>query len=147
MTIKEVSFALENWLEGADLEWHLGYDPDVDNKGDATWYQGAGAIATVSYKGIKAVIYSDGDLRATYKNETLYSPSDFLSAGITNDEQLREACEQNELDYDMNNWFDLYVYGEHMDCVQHTIGEAIMSASAYVREEGMNIETLENLTI
>jgi hypothetical protein len=147
MTIKEVSFALENWLEGADIEWHLSFEPDLDNQQDATFYQGLGAIATVSYKQIAVKIYSDGDLRATYKEQTLRTTTDFFDAGITNDQDLRNACEQNEIEYDMNNWFDLYSYGEHLDCVQHTIGEAIMSASAYVRDESMQIETLENLTI
>jgi len=144
MTIKEVSFALENWLEGADIEWHLSFEPDLDNQQDAMFYQGLGAIATVSYKQIAVKIYSDGDLRAIYKDQILRSTTDFFDAGITNDLDLRNAT---ELEYDMNNWFDLYAYGEHLDCVEHTIGEAIMVASAYVREESMNIETLENLTI
>lgn len=148
MTTSEI----DKWLEGATIEWHLSFEPDLDNQQDAIFYQGLGCIATVKYKEVSVDIYSDGDLRAVLKDDvrgdsTLRTTSDFLDFGLTSDEKIREANENNLLDWDMNNWFDLYVEGEHLDCVEHTLFDAIASASVYVRDESQNIKTLEDLTI
>ena len=43
-----------------------------------------------------------------------------------------------------NNWFDLYIKGEHLDQVTHTIDEAVESAKAVIAEHIVNVCFIEN---
>ena len=116
-------------------------ETDLDRT-DAVFYTGEGLIATVTYKGFSVDVYCDGVTNATLLDEPngeivshLYSPSDFISAGINTDEAMSMAIEQGLLSFTNNSWFDLYCEGEHLDIVCHTIGDAIDSAKTYVEEQ------------
>jgi hypothetical protein len=109
---------------------------------DAIFYTGEGLIATVKYKGFSVGVYCDGVTNATLLDEPngeiishLYSPSDFISAGINTDEAMSMAIEQGLLSFRNNSWFDLYCEGEHLDIVCHTIHDALYSAETYVEEQ------------
>ena len=86
-------------------------------------------------------IYCDGETKAHLLDSpqgqvvrSLYDPSDFIDAGLTTDDALRLANEQGLLDWASNSWFDLYCYGEHLDCVSHEISEAIAYAETYLKD-------------
>lgn len=145
MTLKVVDASLDNALGEAQLKWTTSYEPDWENQRDAVFYQGEGRIAVVSYKGFEVEIFCDGDMRCynSETEETYRQTIHFLDAGIETDKQLREAHEK--LDWDMNPWFDAYVYGEHLDDVQHDLIEAIASASAYVVEQYDNSRVIEGI--
>ena len=149
VAIKEVDVSLDKALGDASIEWKVGYIPDLEFQKDAVFYQGEGRIAVVSYGGFEAEIYCDGEMRC-YNNkteETYRQTIHFLDAGIETDKQLSEANREQILDWDMNPWFDAYVYGEHLDDVQHDLVEAIASASAYVVEQYNNSRVIEGLDI
>ena len=52
------------------------------------------------------------------------------------------GVEDETLVMDMNSWFDLYCYGEHLDAVTHTLDEALYTAKNYVYQEYFDAETL-----
>jgi len=145
VAIKVVDVSLDNALGDATIEWKVGYTPDLEFQKDAVFYQGEGRIAVVSYKGFEAEIFCDGEMRCynTETQESYRQTIHFLDAGIETDKQLSEAHEK--LEWDMNPWFDLYLYGEHLDDVQHDLVEAIASASAYVVEQYNNAQVIEGI--
>jgi hypothetical protein len=109
---------------------------------DAVFYTGEGLIATVKYKGFSVDVYCDGVTNATLLDQPngdivshLYSPSDFISAGIDTDEAMSMAQEQEILSFANNSWFDLYCEGEHLDVVCHILDDALDSAVTYVEEQ------------
>lgn len=150
MTIKEVSFAISNALGIASVNWKTGYgEPDIDKQNDAVFYQGEDFIAEVSYKEFSIDIYCDGDMRVIHKeSETpLRTTSDLADFGIGTEEELRDSNDKELLNWDMNPWFDLYIDGEHMDCVSGTLSEALSSASAYVVRQHAEAELLMGIDI
>jgi hypothetical protein len=128
------------------ITYHIGFDLHPQQQ-DAIFYTGMGCIATVKYEGFSVDVYCDGETRANLLDapqgstvSTLYHPSDFIDAGIDTDDALKMANEQELLDWVNNSWFDLYCYGEHLDCVEHEINEAIAKAKAYVAQEWIEAE-------
>lgn len=123
-----------------EVTYHIVEPSHTQN--DSIFYTGMGLIATVTFQGFYVDVYCDGDTRANLLNEpqgevvsTLYTPSDFINAGLDSDGVLMIANEQGLLDWVNNSWFDLYCDGEHLDCVTHDIREAIGSAVTYVRQQ------------
>ena len=151
MAIKEVSFALSNALGVASVNWKTGYgEPDIDKQNDAVFYQGEDFIAEVSYQEFSIDIYCDGDMKFRHKEngETwLRTTSDLADFGIGTEEELRDSNEKELLNWDMNPWFDLYIDGEHMDCVSETLSEALSLASAYVVKQHAEAELLMGIDI
>lgn len=128
------------------IEYHIGYDPNPQQQ-DAIFYTGMGCIATVKYEGFVVDVYCDGITNANLLNEpsgevvfTMNCPSDFISAGLDTDKALEIANQQNLLDWVNNSWFDLYCYGEHLDCVSHELSEAISYAKTYVGDAWIEAE-------
>ncbi len=128
------------------IEYHIGFDPHPQQQ-DAVFYTGMGCIATIKYEGFVVDVYCDGITKANLLKEaqgevvsTLTDPSDFIDAGLDTDKALEIASNQELLDWVNNSWFDLYCYGEHLDCVQHELNEAIASAKAYVAQEWIEAE-------
>lgn len=116
-------------------------ETDLD-KTDAVFYTGEGLIATVTYKGFEVDVYCDGVTHAELFDQPngvivsrLSSASDFISAGLSTDDAISMAVEQEILVFINNSWFDLYCEGDHLDIVCHTIGDAISSAKTYVEEQ------------
>jgi hypothetical protein len=128
------------------VEFDIGIDPHPTQQ-DAIFYTGAGRVATVKYEGFEVDVYCDGETKANLLDtpqgqvvSTLYFPADFIDAGLNTDAALRLANEQELLDWVNNSWFDLYCYGEHLDCVEHELIEAIDRAKTYVGDEWLNAE-------
>ena len=123
-----------------EIVYHTGFDPH-HSQNDAIFYTGMGLIATVTLEGFSVDVYCDGETRANLLNEDketvaiLYTPSDFIDAGLDTDGALHIANDQEVLDWVNNSWFDIYCEGEHLDIVTHDIREAIDSAVTYLKEQ------------
>lgn len=122
------------------IKYHLGFDPHPSQQ-DAIFYTGMGCIATVEYKGFQVDVYCDGETRANLLDapqgeivSSLFSPTDFIDAGLDTDDALKLANDQELLDWVNNSWFDLYCFGEHLDAVEHELDEALKVAEVYVRD-------------
>jgi len=129
-----------------EIEYHIGFDPHPQQQ-DAIFYTGMGCIATVKYEGFVVDVYCDGITKANLLKEpqgevvsTLHHPTDFIDAGLDTDKALEIANNQELLDWVNNSWFDLYCYGEHLDCVAHELDEAIGFAKTYVGEAWLEAE-------
>ena len=111
---------------------------------DACFYAGEGHIATVLYEGFAVDVYCDGDTKIYNRNKNQYyaGGADLILGGFDTDAKFHKATEDESLVMDMNSWFDLYCYGEHLDAVSHMLNEAICTAKEYVYEEYFNAETL-----
>lgn len=134
-------------LEGAEVVWSAvfaGVVPDLEKQDDSLWYEGLGFLFTVSYKGFEVDVFADGEVRVIHEpTETiLRTPSDFYPLGINCDEDLRLANGENALNWDNNNWLDMYCRGEHLDWVCDSISEALQNASSYVKEQYENEKVL-----
>ncbi len=111
---------------------------------DACFFAGEGFIVTVSYEGFAVDVYCDGDTKIyNRKADDYYNGGvDLIAGGFDTDSKFREAIEDETLIMDMNSWFDLYCYGEHLDAVTHTLDEALYTAKNYVYQEYFDAETL-----
>jgi len=118
--------------------------PSVTERYDACFYAGEGLIGTVSYEGFAVDIYCDGDTKIHNRKTDEYymGGSDLIRGGFDTDSKFNEAVENETLIMDMNSWFDLYCYGEHLDAVTHTLDDAICAAQNYVYQEYFDAETL-----
>ena len=111
---------------------------------DACFYAGEGFIATVAYEGFVVDIYCDGETKI-YNPETedwYNGGTGLIAGGFDTDSKFNRAVENESLVVDMNSWFDLYCYGEHLDAVTHTLDDAIYCAKNYVWQEYFDAETL-----
>ena len=111
---------------------------------DACFFAGEGFIATVAYEGFSVDIYCDGETKIYNPNteEWYKGGSDLIRGGFDTDSKFNKAVEDESLVVDMNSWFDLYCYGEHLDAVTHTLDEALLTAKNYVYQEYFDAETL-----
>lgn len=107
-----------------------------------------GLVATVGIDGYDIDIYAEGDTRLNYTNgddiRIFTSPDDFIYGDLETDAKLLEIQDDEDYTWINNNWFDLYIKGEHLDQVTHTIDEAVESAKAVVAEHIANICFIEN---
>ena len=108
-----------------------------------------GWVASVGIDGYKIDVFADGDthLKYTYGTDYYYdlcSPNDFIEAGLDTDKKLEAINDDEEYYWVNNNWFDLYINGEHLDQVTHTIDEAVESAKVVVAEHIVNLCLIEN---
>jgi len=127
-----------------NITWH---QPDERSQGreDSTWYTHSAdhhdIVASVSNGERTVHIYSDGEQRA----HLAYDPTDWSKGhevirycdqwgDIKNDNDIYEASESGRLDWINNSWFDLY-NDDHLDCVEHTLTEAIEWATALLSED------------
>lgn len=125
--------------------WNKGYEP-IDFQTDPCFYRSTDSfIGTVRLKDFVVRIYCDGEMVLDNKTnrETYYTGGELVDAGFNTDEKLWQAGEKGELEWRNNPWFDLYVNGEHLDCVTHSIDEAVNAAKAFLSEEVANAERIE----
>ena len=125
---------------------------------DAIWFYGDQWVGSVTGekdgKSVKIDIYCDGETRfdIPYLNEdgsfdvdnfqVVRYINDWEAIGVTTDDQLNATMqawfERGVEIHRFNSWFDLYVdvdgSSEHLDCVTHTISEAILQATACAGE-------------
>ena len=114
---------------------------------EACFYADKGFIGTVSYEGFAVDIYCDGDTKIyNRKTDEYYTGgSDLIRGGFDTDSKFNDAVENETLIVDMNSWFDLYCYGEHLDAVTHTLDDALYVAKNYVYQEYFDAETLVDM--
>lgn len=109
-----------------------------------------GLVATVEIDGYAIDIYAEGNTRLNYANgddiRIFSTPDDFIYGDLETDAKLQEIQDDEDYYWVNNNWFDLYIKGEHLDQVTHTIDEAIESAKAIVAEHIVNVCFIENNT-
>jgi hypothetical protein len=107
-----------------------------------------GLVATVGIDGYNIDIYAEGNTRLNYANgddiRIFSTPDDFIYGDLETDAKLLEIQDDEDYYWVNNNWFDLYINGEHLDQVTHTIDEAIESAKAIVAEHIVNVCFIEN---
>jgi hypothetical protein len=111
---------------------------------DACFFAGEGFIASVAYEGFAVDIYCDGETKIYNRSTDEYynGGMDLIRSEFDTDNRLNRAVEDETLIVDMNSWFDLYCYGEHLDAVTHTLDEALRTAKNYVYQEYFDAETL-----
>ena len=107
-----------------------------------------GLVATVGIDGYNIDIYAEGNTRLNYANgddiRIFSTPDDFIYGDLETDEKLSAIQDDEDYYWVNNNWFDLYINGEHLDQVTHTIDEAIESAKVVVAEHIVNLCSIEN---
>jgi len=122
-----------------NITWHQP-DERTEGREDATWYTHSAdhhdIVASVSNGERTVHIYADGEQRV----HLAYNPRDWSEGhevirycdqwaqyDLKSDYEIFEATESGRIDWINNSWFDLY-NDDHLDCVQHTLTEAIASA-------------------
>ena len=78
-------------------------DRSTKDKTDSMWYRSSDhtPIRVVEYKGRKWVLWAMGEVDFTYKDERYYCLSNCTD--ITNDDELGDALDNDELDLFFNN--------------------------------------------
>lgn len=139
------SFVLDFDGTGEDLEKRT--DPAF-----YVWDSTHNYVAKVSYKDKPSIhIYCDGEMRINVWDSVVARERDeephvvvrysdqLVKAGVTDDAELYQATERME--WINNTWFDLYSedtsHGDDgwLDCVTHSLGDAISSAMSVLQEE------------
>lgn len=106
-------------------------------------------ICTLSNGTATVHVYCDGEMRANvYENDDPNHFTDDFSIvrycdrwkeyGINNDAQLFQAQENGRVEWVDSAWFDLYSDDEHLDCVSHTLTEAIQNAVSILDEQDLD---------
>jgi hypothetical protein len=130
-------------LDDYTVEWTAGF-PLALTQQDAAFYCDGSAsslVCTVKKNGFQVDIYCDGEMRARLNRiETVRRGDEFEAYGVKTDADLSRLVE----DFVMNPWFDLYVYGEHLDAVEHEIADAIKAAKAWLDDCCENANQIEN---
>ncbi len=147
MTITAIKFLVDT--TGYELTWAAGLPLDPDRTA-SDFYKGHGNfVVEVKKEGFIADIYLDGEMRYnnTRIDESYYDGDDLVAGGYDTDKKFTDAMESEELEHINNPWFDLYVRGEHIDCITHDINEALQSAMAWLDEEIANAKQIENFGV
>jgi len=134
-------------MKTINIEW---IQPDERPMGreDSAWYTYQSEHDLVAYvtDGENTIsIHADGEMRvAVYLNpankdegwDIVRYCDDWTDYEINNDAEIFQASEEGRIDWWNNSWFDLYTEdGEHLDCVCHTLTEAISQAVALLNEK------------
>jgi hypothetical protein len=145
MTVRPIKFLVDT--TGYEVSWTAGLPLDADRTA-SDFYKGGGSfICEVKKSGFAVDVYLDGDMRY-HNGENDYFICDgdeLVSRGYDTDKKFTDAMTSGELSHHNNPWFDLYVQGEHLDCVTHDINEALQSAMAWLDEEVANAKQIEDL--
>lgn len=132
-----------------DITWH---QPDERSQGreDSAWYSHSAdhhdIVASVSNGERTVHIYADGEQRV----HLAYNPRDWSEGhevirycdqwaqyDLKSDYEIFEATESGRIDWINNSWFDLYADEQGWsDCVQHTLTDAIASATELLADDG-----------
>ena len=123
-------------------------DSPHPNRRESVFFE-RGWVASVEIDGYKVDVFADGETNLQYKaGEDYYynlcSPNDLIRSDLDTDEKLEAINDDEDYYWVNNNWFDLYINGEHLDQVTHTIDEAIESAKAVIAEHIVNVCFIEN---
>ena len=134
-------------LDEYTVEWTAGFPLALTQQDAAFYCNGGGSslVCTVKKNGFQVDIYCDGEMRARVladenRYETVRRGDEFEAYGVKTDADLSRLVEE----FGMNPWFDLYVYGEHLDAVEHEIADAINAAKAWLDDCCENANQIEN---
>jgi hypothetical protein len=147
MTITTLKFLADT--TGYEVVWATGLPLDPDRTA-SEFYKGYGSfVCEVKKNGFSVDLYLDGEMRYTNYTHTIVilDGGDLVAGGYDTDKKFTDALEAEELEHINNPWFDLYVRGEHLDCVTHDINEALQSAMAWLDEEIANAKEIENVGV
>ena len=126
------------------------FSPAIRRRCDAAaWYVDgdAHAWAATVYDGERFVhVYADGEMRVhlwstktamlanSHDYAVLRYGTDLIDNGIRTDRQLYRA--DDRMEWGNNAWFALYAgeTGEHLECVEHSLRDAVAAAVEYLRE-------------
>lgn len=75
-----------------------------DDRQDSNFYDGL--LYAYKYKGYKFSVFAHGEIRIFYKGDRY---SNIYDIGIKNDKQMKKAIENGDLDWENNNWYELFV--------------------------------------
>lgn len=129
------------------IEW---IQPDERPMGreDSAWYTYQSEHDLVAYitDGENTIsVHADGEMRVLYYHDLANKVhdvsiirycDDWTDYEINNDAEIFQASEEGRIEWGNNSWFDLYTEdGEHLDCVCHTLTDAIAQAVAILQEE------------
>ena len=130
-----------------NITWH---QPDERSLGrdDSAWYTYQSqhdAVVTVSNGEREITVYADGEMRIHIEEDgdiVVVRYCDRLPEnGINNDAELNVAVESGEAEFINNSWFDLYATDHNvgdqgwLDCVHHSLTDAIEQATALLSED------------
>lgn len=144
MTITPIKFLVDT--TGYEVSWASGLPLDADRTA-SDFYKGYGNfVCEVKKDGFVIDIYLDGEMRYnnTSTGESYYEGDELVAAGFDTDKKFTDAMEGEELEHINNPWFDMYVRGEHIDCITHDINEALQGAMAWLDEEIENAKQIED---
>ena len=130
--------------------------PDERPRGreDAVWYSFSGSnndeVVAVSKGDRKVIVCADGEMRVLVYNEIgnykagheiIRYCEDFDEYGLSDDADIASAFDKGRIEWGDNPWFDLYIADEasqeaiHLDCVCHTLSEAIAHAAKIINDD------------
>ena len=142
MTIRPIMFLVDT--TGFDVSWSFGYPLPAEQTASEFYKYTGSFVCEVKKDGFVVDIYLDGDMRYRNGDVEICNGGDLMAAGYDTDKKFTDAMEAEELEHINNPWFDLYVKGEHLDCVTHDINEALQSAKAWLEDEIMNAKEIED---
>ena len=146
MTVRPIMFLVDT--TGFDVSWSSGFPLPGEQTASEFYKYSSSYICEVKKDGFTVDIYLDGEMR--YNREDgicIYDGGDLVAAGYDTDKKFTDAMEAEELQHINNPWFDLYVRGEHLDCITHDINEALQSAKAWLEDEINNAKEIENFGV
>jgi hypothetical protein len=132
---------------GFELTWGAGLPLAAEQTASEFYKHSSSFICEVKKDGFAVDIYLDGEMRylAWQQDINIYDGGDLIAAGYDTDKKFTDAMEAEELQHINNPWFDLYVRGEHLDCITHDINEALQSAKAFIEDEIQNAKQIEDV--
>ena len=136
-----------------NITWH---QPDERPRGreDSAWYTYQSAhdlVATVSNGDREIDIFADGEMRVIVYGrdhdpanpDTIRYCDRWEVYGITTDADISNAYDEGLIEWVNNSWFDLYATDQNvgdagwLDCVQHSLTDAIEQAIALLSEDDL----------
>ena len=128
-----------------NITWN---QPDERSQGreDSAWYTYQSEhdlVVTVSNGERSISVYADGEMRVIVRGEDsiIRYCDEWTEYGINNDADIFQASEDGRIEWVNNSWFDLYANDDNvgdqgwLDCVHHSLTEAIEQAIALLSEE------------
>lgn len=130
---------------GITIKW-IDADLRSEGKDDPAfyvWNSNNTTICVVSNDtGYEVEVCCDGEMKAILNQHIDHATTEYVrycdewaEYGINNDAELADAEEKGIVEWAENAWFDLYDNeGTHLDCVSHTLTEAIQNAVSILDE-------------
>ena len=119
--------------DGFTIEYVHGL-PDPKRLADV-WYQGEGTVAIVSKDGYIVHATCEGDMKYSIGDESARGTDLLRDNGITTDDELQKANDEEKIYWDMNPWFNLYLEDEEFDIALGDLPDIIEAAKEYITEQ------------